>query len=241
VNKLKTKDLLNSKALFFLKELYVLYNNYLYKSKNTKIKILWRHFNQHNNTSVANSTSEMIFPLEKVSVGRFSYGPLCVHSFGNTDERLRIGSFCSISNGVKFILGGNHQINSFSTFAFNYYFKNKIGESWTKGPITVEDDVWIGTDAIILSGVTLCKGTIVAAGSVVTKSSLPYSVIGGNPAKQIKMRFDEVLIKELLDFDFSKIKEENISFLLPKLNMPLNEKLLADIKKELLGIKNGEM
>jgi virginiamycin A acetyltransferase len=233
VTSLKTKDLLNSKALFFLKELYVLYNSYLYKRKTTKIKLLWRHFNQHNNTSIANSTSEMIFPLEKVSVGRFTYGPLCVHSFGNKDESLKIGSFCSISNGVKFILGGNHSINAFSTFAFKFFFNNESGEAWTKGPIIVEDDVWIGTDAIILSGITLGKGTIVAAGSVVTKSTLPYSIVGGNPAKLIKMRFDKSLIKVLIDLDFTNINDKKILGVLHKLSLPLTDDLLLEIKKEL--------
>lgn len=220
--------------LTFVQILNVLYVNNVKKIRAAKVQVKWRSLNRHNHTFAANTVNEMEFPLDKVTVGKQCYGPLSVHHFGTADEKLIIGNYCSISNGVKFILGGNHSISTFSTFPFRHFFNNYECEAWTKGPIIVKDDVWIGTDAIILSGITLGKGTVIAAGSIVTKSSLQYSLIGGNPAKLIKMRFDDTIIKALLDIDFEKIDEERILALLPKLYMPLNEKLLSEIKIELL-------
>lgn len=234
MKKLIIKILYKFKLLTFVQALNVFYNNYVNKIKIPKIQVIWRSLNRHNHTIVANTFNEMYFPLDKVTVGKQCYGPLCVHHFGTVGENLKIGNYCSISIGVKFILGGNHSISTFSTFPFRHFFNNQECEAWSKGPIIVEDDVWIGTDAIILSGVTLGKGTVVAAGSVVTESTLPYSLIGGNPAKLIRMRFDDAIIKALMDIDFEKIDEKKISALLPKLYEPLNEILLSEIRKELL-------
>jgi len=234
MNKLIINILYKFGLLPFAQVIYVYYKNFIYKKKIAKIQVAWRSLNKHNYTFAANTINEMHFPLDKVTVGKHCYGPLCVHHFGTVGEKLQIASFCSISIGVKFILGGNHSISTFSTFPFRHFFNNQECEAWTKGPIIVEDDVWIGTDAIILSGVNLRKGTVVAAGSIVTESSLPYSLIGGNPAKLIKLRFDNAIIKALMDIDFEKIDEKRILSLLPKLYMPLNEKLLVEIKNELL-------
>jgi virginiamycin A acetyltransferase len=233
--KLGKKILQKLGLLDFARIIHISYDDFLIRKQNTRIRSIWRRLNAHNYTFAANSIDEMTFPVDKVRVGKYSYGPLCVHHFGNKNEKLIVGYYCSISKGVKFILGGNHSINTFSTFPFRFFFNNQEYDASTKGPIIVEDDVWIGTDSIILSGVTLGKGTIVAAGSIVTKSTLPYSVIGGNPAKLIKKRFDDDLIKLLLDIDFSKIDEKKIHGLLPKLHMPLDGKILLEIKSELLS------
>ena len=226
--------LLKFRLLAFVQFLAVFYNNSIFSIKNARIKVAWRNMNLHNQTFVTNTINETYFPKDKVKVGKHSYGPLCVHHFGTSGENLVIGNYCSISFGVKFILGGNHSTSTFSTFPFRYYFNNQECEAWSKGSIIIEDDVWIGTDAIILSGVKLGKGTIVAAGSVITKSTLPYSLIAGNPAKLIKMRFDDAIIKVLMDIDFGKIDEKRIKGLLPKMYMPLNETQILEIKNELL-------
>ncbi len=199
-----------------------------------RIQIAWRLLNSHNFTRVSNPQSAVCFPLNKVVVGRGTYGPLYVHSFGTVEERLEIGNFCSISSGVQFILGGNHSLNTFSNYPFFTFYGKANQEASSKGKIVIEDDVWIGTDVMILSGVTLGKGTVVGAGSVVTKSSPPYSLIGGNPAKQIKMRFDESIIKLLLEIDYDKIDEQKIADLLPKMYQPLNAELIREIKNKLL-------
>lgn len=233
MKKLVTKFFYIIKSSTFIQSLSLFYNIYINSLNNFKIKKKWRNLNKHNSTFIANSDNETYFPFGKVTVGKFSYGPLIVHHFGSINEKLVIGNYCSISHGVKFILGGNHSLNTFSTFPFRYYY-NQECEAWSKGPIIVEDDVWIGTDSIILSGITLGKGSVVAAGSVVTKSSLPYSIIGGNPAKLIKMRFDEEMIRGLIGVDFEKIDEKKIPFTLLKLSMPLNKKLLTEITNDIV-------
>ena len=105
--------------------------------------------------------------------------------YSSKDAGLSIGSFCSFAEGVTFMLGGGHRYDTPLTFPFAVIFEN-VEESISKGRIVVEDDVWIGANAIIMSGVTLSKGTIVATGSVVTKNTEPYSIVGGVPAKLIR-------------------------------------------------------
>ena len=83
----------------------------------------------------------------------------------------------------------------------------EVQEATTKGKIELEDDVWIGKDAVIMSGVILRRGTVVAAGSVVTKSTEPYTIVGGNPARLIRKRFDDKTIQQLLSVDFNKLTE----------------------------------
>lgn len=185
------------------------YNDYVKSQAAKTHRLKWRKLNPHNFTNIGNEPTELPFPIDKVFVGSYTYGSIKAFSFGSLDEKLIIGSFCSIAPNVKFILGGMHHFNHLSTFPFKAYFYDE-NESFSKGPIIVEDDVWIGADAIILSGVTISRGTVVAAGSVVVKSTLPYSIIGGNPARLIKYRFNETEIMKLASLDFDKIDENFI-------------------------------
>jgi acetyltransferase-like isoleucine patch superfamily enzyme len=182
---------------------------YLFKWK-------WRRLNRHNETSPVN-----MFRIEKVIVGKKTYGGLNVVDFSPLDTKLRIGSYCSISPGVQFLLGGEHQINSISTYPFKVKCFDYDREAGSKGDIIVGDDVWIGTNAIICSGVKIGQGAILAAGAVVTKDVEPYAIVGGNPATIIKYRFDEKIREKLSKlnivklFDsFSKDKVELICSLL---------------------------
>ncbi|WBV58523.1 CatB-related O-acetyltransferase [Chryseobacterium sp. Chry.R1] len=204
---------------FFLKIFYdpVLLGIYTYR---------WKKINKHNFTYPV-----VIFPLEKVLVGNNTYGPLEVYSYTRKkDEFLCIGSFCSIAKGVKFILGGNHFSNFISTYPFKSFFLNEE-EAFSKGDIILEDDVWIGTDCLILSGVKLGQGCVVAAGSIVTKSFPPYSVIGGNPAKIIKKRFNDEIIEKLLKLDFNSLTDD---FIKKNIDIFYSE----DINKNLSLLKN---
>lgn len=135
-------------------------------------------------------------------------------------DRLIIGKFCSIASGVQFIMGSaNHRLSSISTYPFHVF-----GGAWAertpphlsqlpfKGDIVVGNDVWIGRESTILPGVKIGDGAIVAACSVVAKDVEPYTVVGGNPARPIKKRFDGELIALLLrlrwwDFDPGKLTE----------------------------------
>jgi acetyltransferase-like isoleucine patch superfamily enzyme len=168
---------------------------------------LWRFRNPHNETVLVDSHGAINFA--NVTCGRRSYGGLSVWTFGSGDEALRIGHFVSIADDVKFLLGGNHAYTGFSTFPFMAkYFGT--AEAQSKGPIVIEDDVWIGYGTTVLSGVTIGKGAVIAAGSVVTKDIPPYTVAGGNPARPLKPRFAPEVVERLLAFDFASLSDEAI-------------------------------
>lgn len=177
-----------------LKKVWRIYKFYFVKCK-------WRNENRHNYTHCANLITEPLFPLSKVRVGNYTYGFLRVIPYSVYDANLYIGNFCSIASGVCFLLGGEHDYHYLSTYPFKAMLLGQ-DEAMSKGDIIVEDDVWIGHSSIILSGVTLSRGTIVAAGSVVVKSTEPYSIIGGNPAKFIKKRFTQSTIDKLMKLSF---------------------------------------
>lgn len=193
----------------------------------------WRRRNSFNKTRVAN-----IFPLDIVEVGKYSYGPLEIYSWGAKEEGLEIGNFVSIASGVKFILGGNHNIDSFTTYPFKVMCFGESKEAWTKGKIVVEDDVWIGMNSMILSGVTIGQGAIIAAGSVIVKDIPPYAIVAGNPATIIKYRFSEKLIEKILKFDWGKVDINKIEKIQNKLYKKLDEQLYYEIINGLEGEKN---
>jgi acetyltransferase-like isoleucine patch superfamily enzyme len=145
--------------------------------------------------------------MSKIQIGKRTYGEVNALTYGSSGEYLCIGNYCSIAGNVKFILGGNHNYKSFSTYPFNAKIGDKKAEAYTKGPIIIKDDVWIGENSTILSGVTIEQGAIVSAGSVVTKNVPPYAIVGGVPSRIIKYRFSKAVIDELLKIDFSKIDD----------------------------------
>lgn len=170
--------------------------------KLNKMKKRWSIQNRHNGTEAVN-----IFDLDLVSVGRDSYGKLNVVSFGNK-HRLRIGDFVSIAQNVTFLLDVEHYIDHISTYPFKVKcLHTEEYEAFGKGNIIVDDDVWIGYGATILSGVHIGQGAVIAAGAVVTRDIPPYAIAAGVPAKVIKYRFNEELIEELLKVDFGKLEE----------------------------------
>lgn len=189
----------------------------------------WRKLNSHNYT-----VAKVVFPIDQVSVGKMTYGPLEVHTWGSNNEFLKIGDFVSIASGVKFLLGGNHRHDTFSTYPFRSLLLKNGKDSFSKGEIVVGDDVWIGTDAMILSGIEIGKGAVVAARSLVSKDVPPYAIVGGNPAKVIKYRFDPSLIEKLMKIDHSSIKKEmvevNESDFYQELNHETLEKITEAIK-----------
>lgn len=193
-----------------------------------KTKKKWRKKNPHNETTIKN-----IFPLEKVKVGKYTYGELNIKSWGSENEKLEIGNFVSIAEGVIFILGGNHNIKTLSTFPIKTkIFKRVNDEVFSKGKIVVEDDVWIGMNTLILSGIKIGKGAIVGAGSVVTKDIPPYSIVGGNPARVLKYRFSKEIIEKIKDIDLQEIDlEKKIKFLYQKLTEKNTSEIVKKLKK----------
>jgi acetyltransferase-like isoleucine patch superfamily enzyme/glycosyltransferase involved in cell wall biosynthesis len=168
----------------------------------------WRTLNPHNETGLDQIYGP--FDFNKVKVGRMTYGPLIVWTFGNGEESLSIGSFSSIAAGVTFILGGNHPHKGFSTFPFLVKYFNVGIESKTKGPVVIGDDVWIGTNAIILSGVTIGRGAVIGAGAVVSQDIPPYSIVAGNPAQVMRYRFEPAVIEKLCKLDYARLSDAAI-------------------------------
>lgn len=133
-------------------------------------------------------------------------------------DRLKIGRFCSIACGAKFLFtSANHSMRSLSTYPFPIFFEEwgldgkNIRQAWDqKGDIVVGNDVWIGYEAVILSGVTIGDGAVIGARAVVTKDVPPYAIVGGVPARLIRRRFDEETIQKLLRLQWWNWEPERI-------------------------------
>ncbi len=133
-------------------------------------------------------------------------------------DKLIIGKFCSIACGAKFLLNSaNHAMGSLSSYPFPIFNEEwahgiSVEKSWDhKGDIVVGNDVWIGYEAVILAGVTIGDGAIVGARAVVTKDVPPYTIVGGVPAKRIRARFPETMIRALLKRKWWDLPPEQIA------------------------------
>jgi acetyltransferase-like isoleucine patch superfamily enzyme len=144
--------------------------------------------------------------------GLHSYGDPVAKVWMRSDAVVTIGKYCSIGNNVRFIINGNHDMRAFSTFAFSLMlgWREAGFNHWGKEDPIVGNDVWIGADAVIYSGVHIGDGAVVAGQSVVTKSVPPYSLVAGNPAVVKKYRFDERTIARLLAGRWWDLPEETI-------------------------------
>lgn len=171
-----------------------------------------------------------------IVVGDYTYYDDCVDPTGfeknnvlfnypEFGDKLIIGKYCALAQGVKFIMGAaNHRLSSITTYPFSV-----MGGAWSqnapphlsqlpkKGDTVVGNDVWIGRESVIMPGVKIGDGAIVAAYSVVAKDVEPYCVVGGNPAKLIKKRFDDELVRLLLKFRWWDLPADEVSELVPLL------------------------
>lgn len=149
-----------------------------------------------------------------MQVGRHTYGSPKV--YGNKGL-VSIGSFCSIAKGVTILSNSEHQAGFVSTFPFAELIGAGNKQRTGKGRIIIGNDVWIGFGVTILSGVTIGHGAIIGAGAVVSKDVAPYTIAAGNPIREIRKRFSEPVVKQLLElkwWDWSDEKiMENANFL----------------------------
>ena len=177
-----------------------------------------------------------VITAPNISVGDYTYydDPVAPLDFERNNvlfncpefgDRLMIGKFCSIASGTRFIMGSaNHRISSVSTYPFSVF-----GGAWTenvpphlsqlpfKGDTVIGNDVWIGRESVIMPGVRIGDGAIVAAYSVVTRDVEPYTVVGGNPARFLKRRFSQDLIDLLLQLRWWDFPPEELADFLPVL------------------------
>lgn len=167
-------------------------------------------------------------------IGDHTYGEPTILQFDQT-TRLVMGRFCSISDQVTLILGGNHRSDWITTYPFPAF-----KESWpeaaaiqghpaSKGDIIIGHDVWIGYGATILSGVTIGSGAVIGAQAVISCDVAPYAVMAGNPAREIKKRFDDTIIAQLLQLAWWNWPEERIRAKLSLLCSNQTHQLLAAI------------
>ena len=156
-------------------------------------------------------------------------------------EKLIIGKFCSIACGTKFLFNcANHTLKSLSTYTFPLFYeeweleKSNITTAWdNKGDIVIGNDVWIGYKAVIMAGVHIGDGAIIAARAVVTKDVPPYTIVGGTPAKEIRKRFDAEVIEQLLILKWWDWSTDKIHQCLPYIAEGKLDELLA-MKKDRL-------
>ncbi len=133
-------------------------------------------------------------------------------------DKLIIGRFCSVACGARFLMtSGNHTLSSLATYTFPIFFDEwgldkNVTSAWdNKGDIVIGSDVWIGYEAVILSGVHIGDGAIIGARAVVTKDVEPYTVVGGVPAKPIRRRFSDDTIERLLALRWWDWEHERIA------------------------------
>ena len=152
--------------------------------------------------------------MEGVTIGEYTYVRPKVHKWTNK-YTLTIGKFCSIADTVEIIVDGNHRVDWVTTFPLSQILLNdwsERGHPEGKGNMKIGNDVWIGMKALIMPGVNIGDGAVIAAGSIVTHDVLPYTIVAGVPARYVRDRFPYNQASALMrmkwwDWDIEKIKE----------------------------------
>jgi virginiamycin A acetyltransferase len=158
----------------------------------------------------------------QIAVGAYTYGRPKVR-FPESGARLRIGRYGSIADGVEILLGGNHRLDWVTTYPFPALAglwpeaEGIPGSDVTRGDVIIGHDVWLGSQCMVLSGVSIGHGAVVAARAVVTRDVPPYAIVAGNPAKVVRDRFSESEIAALLAARWWDAPPETIRELLPLL------------------------
>lgn len=166
-----------------------------------------------------------------MGVGSYSDGPLTLRL---NLRNVFVGKYCSIARGVIMDCGFSHNTKFITTYPFNAInpqaFGHIKGHPVTKGDIVIGNDVWIGEEAMIMSGVHIGDGAVVAARAVVTKDVSSYSIVGGVPAKHIKYRFPIEIVYKLLQLKWWDWTQEKINQRVPL--------LMSDNYDELFKLEN---
>jgi virginiamycin A acetyltransferase len=166
-----------------------------------------------------------IIKSPQISVGDYTYydDPEDVYNFEKNvlylfefmNDKLIIGKFCQLATGSRFIMNGaNHAMDGFSTYPFKVFGKswaNALMNVVSKGDTVIGHDVWIGNSATIMQGVKIGNGAIIGTNALVTKDVEPYTIVGGNPARVIRKRFDDETINLLQEISWWDWPIEKIS------------------------------
>ena len=159
--------------------------------------------------------------LKGHDIGRGTYGCPKILAYPN-DARLRIGAFCSIAADVGIFLGGQHHPEWVTTYPFGALWREHRhpDQPWSRGDVVIGNDVWIGREAMIMSGVTIGDGAVIAARALVSKDVPPYAIVGGNPAKLIRPRFAPEIVERLLEIRWWDWPDDRIRRAAPLLQSP---------------------
>lgn len=182
---------------------------------------LRRWFNPHNQTRLHLAKLVARRPGQ-ITIGAYSYGRPKVR-FPESGAKLAIGRYCSIADGVEIMLGGNHRTEWATTYPFPAMSglwpdaAGLDGADVSRGDVVIGSDVWLGSQALILSGVSIGHGAVVAARAVVTKDVPPYAIVAGNPARFVRYRMSEERIAALLRSSWWLLPETEIGRLIPTL------------------------
>lgn len=190
--------------------------NSLYPIKGYDKLAFLKHFIKASNIFIGDYT---YFDDSRYGPEKFEeYNVLYNHNVSKV--KLVIGKFCAIAAETRFIMTGDHKLDAISTYPFPVF-----GGGWetaynildlpTKGDLVVGNDVWFGYDSLIRGGVTIGDGAIIATRAVVVKDVPPYAIVAGNPAKVVKMRFDDKTIERLLQISWWNWDIEKITRNLP--------------------------
>lgn len=169
------------------------------------------------------------------AIGDYSYGRPKVR-FPESGAKLTIGRYCSIADGVEILLGGNHRTDNVTTYPFGAVpgiwpeAEGSEGFAASRGDVTIGNDVWFGSGCMIMSGVTVGDGAVLAARAVVTKDVPPYGIVGGNPARLIRHRFDEATVARLLASRWWDLPRGRVAALIPLLQSADVEGFLAAVE-----------
>ena len=167
------------------------------------------------------------------AIGDHSYGRPKVR-FPESGRRLTIGRYCSFADKVEILLGGNHRLDWLTTYPFAAFpaaWPDASGPgqdfSDSRGDVAIGSDVWVGSGAMVLSGVTIGHGAVVAARAVVTRDVPAYTVVAGNPARAVRVRFDDATVAALLASAWWDLPDAEVARLIPVLQSGRVEDLLA--------------
>lgn len=171
-----------------------------------------------------------------VSIGAFTYGVPRIHIW-ESNERISIGKFCSIADNVDIFGGGEHRTDWATTYPFNAFFSkfdDIEGHPATKGPVHIGNDVWLGNGCKIMSGVTIGDGAVIAANALVAKDVPAYAIVGGNPAKLMRYRFNEEIRQKLLEIKWWDWAYKDVYYAVPLLQSSNFEALFKYYEENVL-------